>query len=280
MLICLANTTNTTHASRRSYSAPGRTHQQDTLGEHEDVDMEYYETTSPSRQDLKEEALTKEERTKSLKRASSVLLPAELNDFVLSKLQHEAFDAGCRKAEVTCGQSHPNVSKGESENEIPPAVPPKTLPKTQAPSLYVSPLRLCPTKGPACDKALPQIGPAETKPSSRSDSPKGRGQSNHVREGSGDSVMDRGRPPKRTRSPTKKGIMASGNSSPNDLTCDNLPTGLPANTASTSLSGEDLRRLEHQARSQAARFEVLQVKDVKALSQVCPCLVVGKSSRC
>jgi hypothetical protein len=242
------------------------------LREHEDVDMGYYETTSPSRQDLKEEALTKEERTKSLKRASSVLLPAELNDFVFSKLHHEAFDADCRKVEVTCGQSHPNVSKGGSENEVPPAVPPKTLPKNQAPNLYVSPLKLCPTKGPACDKALPQIGPAETTPSSRSYSPKGQGKSNHVREGSGDSVMDRGRPPKRTRSPTKKGIMGSGNSSFYDLTCDNLPTGLPANTASTSLSREDLKRLGHQAKSQAARFEVLQVKDVKALSLVYPCL--------
>jgi hypothetical protein len=268
MLICLADITSTTRTSRRSYSAPGRTHQQDTLREHEDVDMEYYEATSPSRQDLKEEALTKGERIKSLKRASSVLLPAELNDFVFSRLQREAFDADCRKVEVPRGQSHPNVSKEESEDEIPPAVPPKTPPKHQAPNLHVSALKLYPTKGPACDKALPQIGPAETTPWPRSDSPKGQGQSNHVREGSGDSVMDRGRPPKRTRSPTKKGIMGSGNSSSDDLTGDNLPTGLPANTASTSLSREDLRRLGHQARSQAARFEVLQVKDVRALSQV------------
>ena len=269
MLICLANVTNTTtRTNRRSCSAPGRTHQQDTLSEHEEVGMEDCETTSPSQQDLKEEALTNGERTKSLKRASSVLLPAELNDFVFSRLQREAFDADCRKVEEPCGQSHPNVSKEESKNEIPPAVPPKTLPKNQAPNLHVSPLKLRPTKGPACDKALPQIGPAETTLSPRSDSPKGQGKSNHVREGSGDSVMDRGRPSKRTRSPTKKGIMGSGNPSSDDLTCDILPKGLPANTASTSLSREDLRRLGHQARSQATRFEVLQVKDVKALSQV------------
>src|SRR5437016_2575430 len=218
MLICLANITNATRTNRRSCSAPGRTHQQDTLSEHEDVGIEYYETTSPSQQDLKEEALTKEERTKSLKRASSVLLPAELNDFVFSRLQREAFDADCSKVEAPCGQSHPNVSKEESGNEIPPAVPPKTLPKNQAPTLHVSPLKLRPTKGPACDKALPQIGRAKTIPSPRSDFPKGQGQSNHVRGASGDSVMDRGRPPTRTRSPTKKGIMGSGNLSSDDLT--------------------------------------------------------------
>jgi len=280
MLICLANVTNTTtRTNRRSCSAPGRTHQQDTLSEHEEVGMEYYETTSPSRQDLKEEALTNGERTKSLKRASSVLLPAELNDFVFSRLQREAFDADCRKVEASCGQSHPNVSKEESGNEVPPAVPPKTLPGDQAPNLHVSPLKLHPTNGPACDKALPQIGPVKTTPPPTSDFPKGQGLSNHVRKGSVDSVMDRGRPPTRTRSPTKKGIMGSGNPSSDDLTCDTLPKGLPANTASTSLSREELRRLGHQARSQAARFEVLQVKDVKALSQVCTCLVGDKNKQ-
>ena len=41
--------------------------------------------TSPSQQDLKEEASTKGERTKSLKRASSVLLPAELNNLAHRK---------------------------------------------------------------------------------------------------------------------------------------------------------------------------------------------------
>jgi hypothetical protein len=245
--------------------------------EYEDVSVEYYEATSPPQQDLKEEALTKRERTKSLKRASSVLLPAELNDLMFSRLQCEAFDADCRKVEVPCGQSHPSVSKEESENEIPPAVPPKTLPKNQAAILHVSPLKLHPTKGSACDKALPQIGPAGTTPSLRSDSPNCQGRPNHVREGSGDSVLDRGRPSKRTRSPTKKGIMGSGNLSSVDLACDILPRGLPVNTASTNLSREDLRRLRHQAKSQAARFEVLQVKDVKALSQVCTCLVVDKN---
>jgi hypothetical protein len=240
--------------------------------------MEFYEATS-SQQALKEEALTKGERTRSLKRASSVLLPAELNDLMFSRFQYRAFDADSRKVETPCGQSHPNVSKEESEKEIPPAVPPKT-PKAQAPNLHVSPLKLCPSKGPLFDKALPQIAAPETASSPRSDSPNGQGQSNHIREGSGDSVMDRGRPAKRTRSPSKKGIMGSGNSSSDDLTCDILPKGLPANTASTNLSREDLRRLERQAKGQAARFEVLQVKDVKALSQVCTALVVDKNSNC
>lgn len=241
--------------------------------------MEHYEMASPSQQDLKEEASTKRERTKSLKRASSVLLPAELDNLVFSGLQHIAFDTDGGKNKVPCGQSHPNFSREESDNEIPPAVPPKTPPKTQAPNLHVPTSKLRPTKGPMYYKALPQVGPAEATSLLRSDSPNGQGQSNHVRGGSGDSVVDRGRPAKRTHSPTKKGIMGSGNSSV-DLTCDVLPKGLPANTASTNLSRDDLRRLEHQARSQAARFGVLQVKDVKALSQVCTCLVVNENSNC
>ena len=236
--------------------------------------------TSPSQQDLKEEASTKGERTKSLKRASSVLLPAELNNLVFSRLQHIAFDTDGGKDKAPCGRSHPNISREESETEIPPAVPPKPPPKTQAPNSHVPALKPHPTKGPTCRNALPQIGHAEATPLPRSDSPNGQGQSNHVRGGSGDSVMDRGRPAKRTRSPTKKGIMGLGNSSSVDLACDVLPKGLPANTAPTNLSRDDLRRLEHQARSQAARFGVLQVKDVKALSQVCAWLVVDRKSNC
>jgi hypothetical protein len=235
---------------------------------------------SPPRQDLKEEASTKEERTKSLKRASSVLLPAELDNLVFSGLPHIAFDTDGGKDKVPCGQSHPNISREESENEIPPAVPPKTPPKTQAPNLHVPPLKLRPTKGPTCHNTLPRVGPAEATSLPRSGSPNGQGQSNHVRGGSGDSVMDRGRPAKRARSPTKKGIMGSGNPSSVDLTSDVLPKGSPANSASTNLSRDDLRRLEHQARSQAERFGVLQVKDVKALSQVCTHLVVDKNSNC
>jgi hypothetical protein len=278
MLICSANITSTTHSNRRSYSAPGRTHQPESLGQYEDVSMEYYETATLPQQDLNEKGLTTGELRKSLKRASSVLLPAELNDLVFPSLQRKAFDADGRKIEATCGQPHAKVSREESENEIPPAVPPKT-PKKPASSLHVSPLKLRAAKGPACDKALPQIGTAKTPPLTAVDPPNGEGESRHVRDGSGDSVMDRGRPMKRSRSTSRKGFMGSGSGSSVDLTCEILPKGWLAHSVFANLSREEIRKLENQARTQAGRFEVLHYQDVKALSQVCTCSVADDSRK-
>ena len=278
MLICLANIARPTRTNRRSYSAPSRTNQTETLRPREDVIRENSEVISPPQQELNEEALPSGDRRKSMKRASSVLLPAELIDFVFPRLQRRAFDADGRKIEVRPGQSHPDVSKGESESEIRPAVPPKTPPKQLAPTLQVSPLKLRPTKAAACDKALPQIGGGGTPPLPPDESPKGQGESKHVRDGSGDSVIDRGRPQKRTRSQVRKGIMGSRDGSSVDLTSDVLPRGWLADSVSVNLSGDEIRKLEHQARSQTGRFEVLHLKDVKALSQVCSYLVSDDSS--
>ena len=237
--------------------------------------MEYRETTSPPQHDLSEEALTTGEGRTSMKRASSVLLPAELNDLIFPKFQRREFDADGRKIEASTGQSHPTVPREDCENETPPAVPPKTPPKYPNPTLYVSPLKLRTTRAPACDKALPQI---ETVGSPTDESAKFQGESKHVRDGSGDSVMDRGRPPTRTRSQTKRGIIGSREGSSVDLTSDTMPRGWPAAIVGSSLMKDEIRKLEHQSRIQAGRFEVLQLKDVKALSQVYTIFVFGGSN--
>jgi hypothetical protein len=241
--------------------------------------MEYYETTSLPQEDLNEKGLATDDQRKSLKRASSVLLPAELNDLIFPRHQRRAFDADGKKIKTTCGQPDGKVSREESENEIPPAVPPKTPPKKPASNLRVSPLKLRPAKGPACDKALPQIGTAETPSLTAIDPPNCQGESRHVRDGSGDSVMDRGRPMKRSRSHSRKGFMGSASGSSVDLTCEILPKGWLAHSVFANLSREEIRKLENQARTQAGRFEVLHYKDVKALSQVCTCPVEDASRK-
>jgi hypothetical protein len=250
------------------------------LRPHEDVSTEYSERTTPPEQDLNENGVTTGEGRRSLKRASSVLLPAELAELIFPTFQRRAFDADGRKIEAFCEQSRVNIKGEESENEIPPAVPPKTPPKKSAPTLHVSPLKPRPTKGPAWDKELPQISVAGTPQLPPDESANNRGESKHFRDGSGDSVMDRGRPMKRSRSQTRKGIMGSVDGSAIDLTCDMLPKGYHPHNVSSNLSREETRKLERQARSQAGRFEVLHLKDVKALSQVCACAVADDSRNC
>jgi hypothetical protein len=227
--------------------------------------------------DRNEQALETGEHRWSLKRASSVVLPAELAAIAFPKLQHRAFDADGRKIEAPCGQSCANVSREESETEIPPAVPPKPPPKKPTPGLHISPLKLRPTKGPACDKELPQIVAVESPPLTTVDSIIGQGESKHVRDGSGDSMIDRGRPMKRSLSQSGRGFMGSANGSSVDLTNDILPKGWSANSVSANLSRQEIRKLENQARSQVGRFEVLHRKDVKALSQVFTYAVAGGS---
>jgi hypothetical protein len=257
-------------ANRRSYSAPGRTYQTETPGPHQDVSPGYQERTSPSQRTAGEECVTRGEQRKSLKRASSVVLPAEWANMVFPRLECPAFDADGGKIDARPEQSHADVSGEESENEIPPAVPPKTPPRKPLPHLHVSPLKPRPAKGPACDKALPQIEASEASPTLVLEPLNSQVESKHVRDASGDSVMDRGRPMKRSRSQSRKGFLGSGQGSSVDLANEILPKGWSANSIFANIPKEEVRKLEHQARSQVGRFEVFNLKDVKALSQVPP----------
>jgi hypothetical protein len=261
-------------ANRRSYSAPGRTYQTETPGPHQDVSTGYQERTSPSQRTPSEECVTRGDQRKSLKRASSVVLPAEWANMVFPRLECPAFDADGGKIDAQPEQPHADVSREESENEIPPAVPPKSSPRKPPPNLHVSPLKPRPTKGPAFDKALPQIEASDARPTTVVEPLNSQVESKHVRDASGDSVMDRGRPMKRSRSQSRKGFMGSGQGSSVDLANEILPKGWSVNSVLANISKEEVRKLEHQARSQVGRFEVFNLKDVKALSQVPP------TSRC
>lgn len=158
---------------------------------------------------------------------------------------------------------------GALERDVGPPVPPKTplgksmvIPKT-------SPLKLLTTK------ASPSIttaarARADTYPTVHNEGPKSdQGEPKHVRENSGDSIMDRGRPMKRNMSQTKRDLTGPAESSKDDfMSTGNLPIGMPAKIARERISWLEIRKLEHQAKTQAERFEVLQLKDVQTLSQV------------
>ena len=138
---------------RRSCSAPGRTYQTETPGAHEDVNAGYQERTYPSQQSPGDEGVAEGEQRKSVKRASSVVLPAEWATMAFP-LQHPAFNAGGGMMESPAEQSHLDLSDEESEHDdVPPAVPPKAPARKLVPFLHVSPLK--PRKG-----ALPiRLGP-------------------------------------------------------------------------------------------------------------------------
>lgn len=257
-------------ANRRSYSAPGRTYQTETPGPQEDASTGCQERTSASHRNPDEEGVTRGEERRSMKRASSVVLPAEWANVASPRLQRWAFDADSKNIEAAPGQPPADVSREESENDIPPAVPPKSPARKPVPNLHVSPLKPRPAKGPPRQKALPQIEASETAPAMAVEPLNSQGESKHVRDGSGDSVMDRGRPMKRSPSQSRKGFMGSGQGSSVDLTNEILPKGWSTNSVFTNFSREEIRKLEHQARCQVGRFEVFKLKDVKALSQVPP----------
>ncbi|PQE04741.1 PIF1 helicase protein [Rutstroemia sp. NJR-2017a BBW] len=86
---------------------------------------------------------------------------------------------------------------------------------------------------------------------------------------SGTSIIDRGRPKKRTdgspikRVPSKKAAPTSEE----QLAFDYLPQGVRPNQASSKLTIQEMETLRRQALGQVTRFEVLNSRDVDALSR-------------
>jgi hypothetical protein len=83
-------------------------------------------------------------------------------------------------------------------------------------------------------------------------------------------IIDRGRPT-RQHSPAKNGTV---NESPTKdyAAFSSLPSGSTPSEAASRFSQAEIERLQHQARGQVEKFEVLKYRDVKALSQVRPSL--------
>lgn len=94
---------------------------------------------------------------------------------------------------------------------------------------------------------------------------------NHRREESETTIMDRGRPKKRADSnPIKRDPSKPSVSSEERRAFEELPPGFRAVDAHSLLSASEIDNLRKQALGQASRFRVLGSKDVDALSRVRP----------
>lgn len=173
---------------------------------------------------------------------------------------------------------------------IPPNVPPKsgrttdTSPHSRTPFTPFTPLSSTSTlvntpssapEGRASPKpwSPPAIGQSPV--AQKSDSPQKpvqhiamshrRGESE-----SGASIMDRGRPKKRSDSSPGKRTTSKRSQSPSDeqKAFETLPQGIHALNASSVFPESEIETLRKQAIGQATRFEVLSSKDVDALSRV------------
>lgn len=206
-----------------------------------------------------------------------------------------------------------NVAE-ELELELPPQVPPKSPslerkgspaplvlnPKSSKPQLMtpasmtsgrVTPLSAVDRRSPNGSVALPTPPSTFTNPfyaaspSSARNSPRAEKKdpiatqlSMHNRNQSESSIMDRGRPTrrssKRQRSRTLSEAANSESTAPSDTWT--LPNGMRVPEATRRMSDADKKLLHKQAYDQAGNFEVLNKRDVASLSRVRsdPCLCV------
>jgi hypothetical protein len=190
----------------------------------------------------------------------------------------------------------------DSPVDTPPSVPPKSArmledkfsPQSRTLFTPLSSSTYTPLSGTTANLSLPstatpisasegRISPFPAISNKRGPSPMGhsRGQSDtgseraactmgHRREQSEASIMDRGRPKKRTegspitskRTPDKRTLLAE------QKAFETLPEGIKAADAQQRWNVEEIEALKKQAIGQAAKFEVLSVKDVESLSRV------------
>ena len=205
------------------------------------------------------------EGRRSLKRASSVVLPAELAGISFLSLRP---DEPQSKPEPDTKVPQPDAVKKEAEKDFRPPVPPKTSPIKSISGTKTPPLRLLTTPDPSYKTMSPKDIAAKLGTSQGQEPQTSTVEPGHSREDSGDSIMDRGRPTKRNRSQVKGDVTSPDGISPDDSGGSTLPTGMSAKNARGKLPLQEIRKLEHQANLQAERFGILQLKDVKALSQV------------
>lgn len=90
----------------------------------------------------------------------------------------------------------------------------------------------------------------------------------HRRDGSDTSVMDRGRPKRRTDGSPIKSRTSKRDASAEQRAFATLPSGTRAVNASSRYDANECETLRKQAIGQAAKFEVLSTKDVDSLSRV------------
>lgn len=198
------------------------------------------------------------------------------------------------------------LNRADSPTDAPPNVPPKSArmledkisPLSRTPYTPLSGSTYTPLTGSTTNLSMTtaatpisaategRISPFPSGPSTRGTSPKGhsRGQSDaggdrpsysrmgHRRELSEASIMDRGRPKKRADgSPIKlKQSIKPSQLAAEQKAFETLPEGIKAIDAQSRLEQTAIDALREQAIGQAAKFEVLNMRDVESLSRVCP----------
>src|SRR5262249_48568542 len=100
-------------------------------------------------------------------------------------------------------------------------------------------------------------------------SPKVDGLGIHNRNASDNSILDRGRPVKRTEKRPRSRTCSQLNKTEADKALlKDLPKGISASEAGNRMNDHDKNKLRKQAMEQAEKFEVLTNKDVSSLSRV------------
>ncbi|TAQ83643.1 hypothetical protein B7494_g8032 [Chlorociboria aeruginascens] len=198
------------------------------------------------------------------------------------------------------GASNPRLIRHTSVSQLmrpdsPPDVPPKSARMFESPAYQRNNPPFTPNTSTTTTNHIPSVSSTpKSAPEGRS-SPKpwanpnsganvlghSRGQSDvssrsgqalgHRRGESDASIMDRGRPKKRLDGSTIKGTTEAGSRREEEhilqKAFEALPQGIRATEAASKLTESDMAALKMQAFGQASRFDVLNSKDVEALSR-------------
>ncbi len=176
----------------------------------------------------------------------------------------------------------PSITRLMQSEERPPEVPPKS-PRTEGRASPKPKTPYTPESAPTSTLLVTPEGRASPKPWNtqvggqspqthqrgqpdnviRSHSPKG-----HQRGQSDASIMERGRPTKRTEPVKRSTSKLKRSQSSVKRAYETLPLGMIAAEANEKLSQHDITKLQKQAIGQVEKFEVLNVKDVECLSKV------------
>ncbi|VUC22661.1 unnamed protein product [Clonostachys rosea] len=149
-----------------------------------------------------------------------------------------------------------------------PLPTPMSAPASQSQWASSRPWAEVSTPAPVAEEPIPQPTsepPAVPSKSHPTSSP-------HHRRGASESIMDRGRPRKRTSSRNKVGSeprqsVAVPEETITQTTFDKLPSGSRPEDAAANMTASQIVSLQRQALRQAMQFEVLSAEDVEALSK-------------
>lgn len=149
-----------------------------------------------------------------------------------------------------------------------PLPTPMSAPASQSQWASSRPWAEVSTPAPVVEEPAPQSASQPAAPSKPHPT-----SSSHHRRGASESIMDRGRPRKRTSSRNKNGSeprqsVPVPEETIAQTTFDKLPSGSRPEHAAANMTTSQAASLQRQALRQAMQFEVLSAGDVEALSKV------------